>query len=62
MLVTHPTMFMEDGCNAKYAREIKKHVKTPVATVGAFTDPAQMEEVIASGWADVVELGPSDPC
>lgn len=57
MLVTHPTMFMEDGCNAKYAREIKKHVKTPVATVGAFTDPAQMEEVIASGWADVVELG-----
>ena len=56
MIITHPTMFCEDGCNAKYAREIKKHVKTPVATVGAFTDPAMMEEVIASGGADVVEF------
>ena len=54
MVITHPSMFCEDGCNAKYAREIKKHVKTPVATVGAFTDPAMMEEVIASGGADVV--------
>ncbi len=56
MIVTHPTMFDEDGCNAKYAREIKKYVKTPVATVGGFTDPAMMEEVIASGGADVVEF------
>ena len=56
MVITHPSMFLEDGCNAKYAREIKKHVSTPVATVGAFTDPAMMEEVIASGGADVVEF------
>jgi 2,4-dienoyl-CoA reductase-like NADH-dependent reductase (Old Yellow Enzyme family) len=56
MIITHPTMFMEDGCNARYAREIKKHVKTPVATVGAFTDPGDMEEAIASGAADVVEI------
>ena len=56
MVVTHPSMFCEDGCNAKYAREIKKHVKPPVAPVGAFTDPAMMEEVIASGGADVVEF------
>ena len=56
MVITHPSMFMEDGCNAHFAREIKKHVKTPVATVGAFTDPAMMEEVIASGGADVVEF------
>ena len=54
--VTHPSMFLEDGVNVKYAAEIKKHVKTPVATVGALTDPAQMEEIIASGKADVVEL------
>jgi 2,4-dienoyl-CoA reductase-like NADH-dependent reductase (Old Yellow Enzyme family) len=39
---THPTMFMEDGCNVKYAAEIKKRVKTPVAAVGALTDPAHM--------------------
>jgi len=53
---THPTMFLEDGCNVQFAAEIKKHVKTPVATVGALTDVAHMEEIIASGQADVVCL------
>ncbi|MDR2605825.1 MAG: FAD-dependent oxidoreductase [Oscillospiraceae bacterium] len=57
IIVTHPSMFMEDGRNVQYAAEIKKHVKTPVATVGALTDPAHMEEIIASGKADIVELG-----
>ena len=54
--VTHPSMFLEDGVNVKYAAEIKKHVKTPVATVGALSDPALMEEIIASGQADIVEI------
>jgi 2,4-dienoyl-CoA reductase-like NADH-dependent reductase (Old Yellow Enzyme family)/thioredoxin reductase len=54
---THPTMFLEDGCNTFYAAEVKKHVKTPVATVGALTDVRMMEELIASGRADIVELG-----
>ena len=54
--VTHPNMFLPDGVNVKYAAEIKKHVKTPVATVGALSDPAMMEEILASGQADVVEL------
>ena len=54
--VTHPSMFLEDGVNVKYAAEIKKHVSTPVATVGALSDPDMMEEIIASGKADVVEL------
>ena len=56
-MITHPSMFLEDGCNVKYAAEVKKHVKTPVATVGALVDPAFMEEIIASGKADIVELG-----
>jgi len=56
-MVTHPTMFMPDGVNVKYAAAIKKHVKSPVATVGALTDPCHMEEIIASGQADVVALG-----
>ncbi|NLB29499.1 MAG: FAD-dependent oxidoreductase [Clostridiales bacterium] len=56
-MITHPTMFLPDGVNVKYAAEIKKHVKTPVATVGALTDPEHMEEIIASGQADVVQLG-----
>lgn len=54
--VTHPSMFLEDGVNVKFAAEIKKHVRTPVATVGALSDPALMEEIIASGKADVVEI------
>ncbi|MDR0916531.1 MAG: NAD(P)/FAD-dependent oxidoreductase [Oscillospiraceae bacterium] len=55
-VVTHPSMFLPDGCNAYLAAEIKKHVKTPVATVGAFTEPELMEETIASGRADVIEV------
>jgi NADPH-dependent 2,4-dienoyl-CoA reductase/sulfur reductase-like enzyme len=50
-------MFLEDGVNVKYAAEIKKHVKySKVATVGALSDPALLEEIIRSGKADVVEL------
>ena len=54
--VTHPSMFLEDGVNVKYAAEIKKHVSTPVATVGALSDPVLLEEILASGKADGVEL------
>ena len=54
--VTHPSMFLEDGVLVRHAAEIKKHVKTPVATVGALSDPAYLEEIIASGQADVVEM------
>lgn len=53
---THPSMFSPHGCNVYLAAEIKKHVKKPVATIGALNDPAQMEEIIASGQADVVEM------
>ena len=53
---THPSMFSDHGCNVYLAAEIKKHVKVPVATIGALNDPAQMEEIIASGQADVVEM------
>ena len=52
--VTHPSMFMPDGPNVVFAAEIKKHVQTPVAAVGALGDPELMEEIIASGQADVV--------
>ena len=54
--VTHPDMFLPDGANVKYAAEIKKHVKTAVATVGAIAHPDLMEEIIATGKADVVEV------
>lgn len=54
--ITHPSMFKEHGCNVYLAAEIKKNVSVPVATVGALNSPEQMEEIIASGKADVVEM------
>lgn len=54
---THPSAFYKRGVNVYLAAEIKKYVKTPVACVGSLNDPAQMEEIIAGGQADVVELG-----
>lgn len=54
--LTHPSMFLPHGPNVYLAEEIKKHVKIPVATIGALNDPAVMEEIIASGKADIVEM------
>lgn len=54
--VMHPSMFMPRGVNVKFAAEIKKHVSVPVATIGGLNDPEQMEEIIASGQADIVEM------
>ena len=53
---THPSMFKPHGCNVYLAAEIKKHVKVPVATIGGLNDPAQMEEILASGQADVIYM------
>ncbi len=53
---THPSMFKEHGCNVYLAEEIKKHVSVPVATIGGLNSPEQMEEIIASGKADVVYM------
>lgn len=56
--ITHPSMFLEDGCNVKYAAAIKsvcRHAK--VSAVGALGEPDLLEEIIASGKADVVAIG-----
>lgn len=53
---THPSMFREHGCNVYLAAEIKKHVTVPVATLGGLNSPEQMEEIIASGKADIVYM------
>ncbi len=60
--ITHPSMFQEHGVNVKYAAAIKKVVKTPVATLGGLSDPAQMEEIIATGQADIIELARQSIC
>jgi 2,4-dienoyl-CoA reductase-like NADH-dependent reductase (Old Yellow Enzyme family)/thioredoxin reductase len=55
--VTHPSMFDPDGVNVRLAAAIKPHMKqSVVATVGALSDPALLEEIIASGQADIVEM------
>lgn len=55
--ITHPSMFEDHGRNVFLAEEIKKHVKVPVATIGGLNDPEQLEEIIASGKADIVYMG-----
>jgi len=53
---THPTYFLERGCNVYLAAAVKKEIKTPVACVGGITDVEQMENIVASGQSDVVAL------
>lgn len=55
-IITHPSMFEDHGRNVYLAREIKKNVNIPVATVGGLNDPEMLEEIIAGGSADVVEM------
>ena len=54
---THPGIFQSEGMNVKYAAEIKKQMKKSyVATIGGLSDPDVLEEIIASGKADIVEM------
>ena len=53
---THLPMFAPHGNNVYLAAEIKKHVSKPVATIGAINDPEMMEEIIASGKADIIYM------
>ncbi len=54
---THPSMFLEDGVNVKYAAAIKNVMRySKIAAVGAIAEPDFMEEIIASGKADIVML------
>lgn len=55
-IIMHPSMFLEHGCNVYLAEAVKKAVGKPVICVGGISDPAQMEEIVASGRADLVAL------
>lgn len=56
-VLMHPGAFQKHGENSGLAAEIKKHVKTPVCTVGAFSEPDKMETFLESGGADCIALG-----
>ena len=55
--LTDPPWFVtEEGVNVEAASQIKKHLHIPVGAVGAITDPAFMEQIIADGKVDYVVL------
>ena len=54
---THPSGFLPDTPNVKYAEAIKKSgTSIPVVTIGAIQNLDQAEEIIASGKADFVSI------
>ena len=52
----HPTHFVEHGHNAPNSRRIKEAVSVPVGCVGAVSDPALAEQMIANGDCDYVVM------
>ena len=56
--IMHPNNFLPAGCNAYLARAVKEsgEIHIPVLTLGAFQDPALMEETINTGGADLVAM------
>jgi len=55
-LLTHSSTFMTRGHLVHLAEAVKKAVKVPVTTVGGFNSLDMMEEVIASGKADIIAM------
>ena len=53
-IYTEPSMFQEHAVHLDLAVEIRKHVHKPIATIGALNDPEMMEDILASGKADVI--------
>ncbi len=56
--ITHPTEFLEEGCNAYLAKAVKQsgRIHIPVLTLGAFSSPDKIEQVLANGEADIVAM------
>lgn len=54
---THVSLFHPQGVNIGYAEAVKKHVsKSLVAGGGGLSDPYYMEEVLATGKADLIYI------
>ena len=56
-VLMHPGIFQKPGENSAFAAEIKKHVKTPVCTVGAFSDPDFMVRYLEETGVDAIAMG-----
>ena len=57
--LTIPSMYTPHGCFVHLAKEVKKHVRIPVITVGRIKYPEHAEEIIREGKADMVAFGRS---
>jgi len=55
-VITHSSMFLPRAAFVDYAAAVKQAVKVPVTTVGGHAVPDDMEEVIASGKADIIAM------
>lgn len=57
---TFPGIFVPggpEGCNLYLAKEIKKHVHIPVATIGGYgADPEELDRIIRDGEADIIYM------
>lgn len=54
---TFPGIFVPHGCNLHLAKAVKKVVKKAmVATVGAYSDPVEMDRIIRDGDADIIYM------
>ena len=56
-ILMHPGVFQKHGENSGLAAEIKKHVKTPVCTVGAFSEPDKMAAFLEETGVDCIAMG-----
>ena len=56
-VLMHPGAYQKHGENSALAAEIKKHVKTPVVSVGAFSEPDKMEAFLAESGVDCIAMG-----
>lgn len=56
------TYFDDPGFNALNSREMKKHVKIPVITVGRINDEYVAEKMVAAGDSDLIALGRQSIC
>ncbi len=56
-VLMHPGAFQQHGENAALAAAIKAVVKTPVVTVGAFSEPAKMADFMRTSGVDAIAMG-----
>ena len=56
-VLMHPGAFQKHGENSNLAAAIKKQVKTPVVTVGAFSEPDKMADFMNTSDVDAIAMG-----